>query len=140
MSDFIYSSIPCPEGRLAERLRSIYPDDPPGVDEFHGGWGSLGVSRNLYGGFGPLETETHLAAVVGGPVLGFRDNSFLTGDDPRAGTRAVFERWRAGELRWERDLSGPFVVLVVDKAAGRVSFATDLMLFIRFTAIAAAAR
>jgi len=130
MSDFIYSSIPQADGSLSAHIRSIYHHDQPDVSEFHGSWGSLAVSRNLYHGFQPMETGTHIVAVIGGPVLYFRDNLFLTGDDPVAGTTAIYERWRKGAIRWDEDLSGPFVILVVNKNTKRITCVTDLMMFI----------
>ncbi|MFO7865561.1 MAG: hypothetical protein R6V02_01940 [Candidatus Aminicenantes bacterium] len=130
MSDYIYSSISKPRGEVTRHIQSIYHRDPPEVYEFHGEWGSLGVSRNLYSGFQPLETERHIFVVIGGPVLCFRDNLFLTGNDPVAGTQAIYDRWQSGAIRWDEDLSGPFAVLVVDKYSGQISCITDLMLFI----------
>lgn len=118
------------KGMLAGFIREIYHKDPPEVNEFHGDWGSLAVSRNIYRGFEPLETESHLFVVICGPVLNFRDNRFLTGDDPVAGTTAIFERYWREEIRWDDDLSGPFAVLIVDKADCKIQWITDLMLFI----------
>ena len=130
MSDFLYTREAKQEGELAGFIRDIYHCDPPEVREFHGEWGSLAVSRNLYRGFEPYETESRIFVVVGGPVLTFRDNRFLTGDDPVAGTVSVFERFQSGKIRWDEDLSGPFAVLMVDKAARIIRCVTDLMLFI----------
>lgn len=76
MSDFIYSSIQRPQGELTNYLNSIYHTNSPRVYEFHGLWGSLAVSRNLYTGFQTLETENFIITVIGGPVLYFRDNLF----------------------------------------------------------------
>ena len=130
MSDFIFSSITQPHGKLTKYIQSIYHSDPPVVQEFHGSWGSLGVSQNLYNGFQPLETEQHIFVVIGGPVLYFRDNRFLTESDPVAGTKAVYERWLKDQMIWDEDLSGPFVVLIVDKSMRQITYVTDLMLFI----------
>ncbi len=130
MSDFLYHSEVQPHGVLAGCLRDIYHADPPEVMEYHGDWGSLAVSRNLYNGFQPYETDSHLFVMIGGPVLTFRDNRFLTGDDPSAGTVSVFERYRNGSIMWDEDLSGPFAVLIVDKQKRIVRCITDLMLFI----------
>jgi len=130
MSDFIFSSIEQPYGKLTKYIQSIYHSDPPEVQEFHGTWGSLGVSRSLYNGFQPLETEEHIFVVIGGPVLYFRDNRFLTESDPVAGTKAVYERWLNGQMIWDEDLSGPFAVFVVDKFANQIIYVTDMMLFI----------
>lgn len=115
---------------MTQAIHSIYHEDAPDVREFHGNWGSLAVSRNLYNGFQPLETKSHIFVVVGGPVLCFRDNRFLTGHDPTTGTQAIFDRYLAGHMQWDEDLSGPFAVLVVEKRTGRVVCVTDLLMFI----------
>ncbi|MFW6120098.1 MAG: hypothetical protein ACOC80_04275, partial [Petrotogales bacterium] len=86
--------------------------------------------RNLYNGFQPLETDKHIFVVIGGPVLCFRDNLFLTGNYSFTGTKSIYERWRSGTIQWDEDLSGPFVVFVVDKHDSRVTCITDLMMFI----------
>ncbi len=130
MSDFIYSSKPRAEGELGGHLQSIYHADAPEVYEYHGSWGTLAVTRNLYQGFQPLETETHVFVVIGGPVLYFSDNLFLTADEPHVGTRCILERFEEGNMQWDEDLSGPFVILSVDKQKKTVTCITDLMLFI----------
>jgi hypothetical protein len=130
MSDFIYSSKHKPQGELGKHIQSIYHNDSPQVVEYHGEWGSLGVSRSLYNGFQPLETDDYIFVVIGGPILCFQDNLFLTGNDPVAGTKAIFARWRAGLVQWDEDLSGPYAVLIVDKAALKLRCITDLMMFI----------
>jgi hypothetical protein len=130
MSDFIYSSVSKSKGELPKYIQRIYHTDKPKVYEYHGTWGSLAVSRNLYNGFQPLETDTHIFVVVGGPVLCFRSNDFLTGNNPTAGTEEIYERWQTGSIKWDEDLSGPFVVLVVDKKSTKIQCITDLMMFI----------
>lgn len=130
MSDFIFSSLAQPQGELTKQIQGIYRSNPPEVQEFHGTWGSLGVSRNTYKGFDPLETQDHIFVVIGGPVLYFRNNRFLTESDPFAGTEAIYRRWLSGAIEWDQDLSGPFSVLIVDKKAGHITYVTDLMMFI----------
>ncbi len=130
MSDFIYSSTPRTNGELGGYLQSIYHADAPEVHEYHGPWGALAVTRNLYQGFQPVETDDHVFVVIGGPVLYFTDNRFLTGDDPVAGTRSILERFAGGAMQWDEDLSGPFVILSVDKLRQTVTCITDLMMFI----------
>lgn len=130
MSDFIFSNIKQVKGKMEKCLKNIYHNNKPKVIEFHGNWGSLAVSRNLYNGFQPLETERHILVVIGGPVLYFRDNLFLTGENPTTGTQAIYERYVTKKIRWDEDLSGPFVVLIVDKLSSGVTCVTDLMMFI----------
>ena len=130
VSDFLFSSARAKGGELPQAIQQVYRHSAPSTWEYLGPWGSLAVSRGHYNGFDPVETEAHICVVVGGPVLCFRDNSFLVGGEPDAGTRAVLERFLAGEMSWEHDLDGPSVVLVVDKVRARVTCVTDLMMFI----------
>lgn len=130
MSDFLFSFAPREQGSLARILCSIYQQDPPATEEFHGSWGSLAVTRNHYRGFAPLVTERHIFIVIGGPVLTFAHNRFLVGDDRTAGSWQLYRRWQAGAIRWDEDLSGPFAVLVLDKATGMLEVVSDLMNFI----------
>jgi hypothetical protein len=76
MSDFIYTSNKQKKGALTQYIQSIYQSDAPAVTEYHGQWGSLGVSRNLYNGLQPIENDNHIFVVIGGPVLCYKDNSF----------------------------------------------------------------
>lgn len=129
-NDFVYSSVPQTEGNRVRHPRPTHHHDSPELYEYHGEWGFLLVGHNPYNGFQPVENARHIFVVIGGPVLCFRDNRFLTGEDPRVGTQAIYDRWRAGAIRWDEDLSGPFAVLAVDKASKKVSCITDLMAFI----------
>lgn len=130
MSDFLYSSSPRQAAGLASCLQRISRKDPPQVTMFQGDWGSLAVTENAYRGFQPLETERRIVIVIGGPVLYFASNSFLAGGQSTAGTQAIHDRFQAGAMRWDDDVSGPFVVLMIDKNDGVVRCVTDLLSFI----------
>jgi len=133
MSDFIFSNKKIDKGILNKNIKQIYHKDSPSVNEYHGNWGSLSVSDNLYNGFQPYETAKHICIVIGGPVLTFRSNNFLTSknlDEKNTGSKAIYERWLSGGMVWERDLSGPFAMLIVDKIIGQITFVTDMMSFI----------
>ncbi len=130
MSDFIFSSQPKADGELSRSLQAIYSKQAPACEEFHGSWGSLAVTASRYYGFQPLETDRYVCVVIGGPVLYFQDNDFIGREDRQAGTRAILEHWLAGGADWSEDLSGPFVLLVVDKQNASVECITDLMMFI----------
>lgn len=130
MSDFIFSKKNIEQNIITREIQSIYDNDKPVVEEFHGEWGSLGISRNLYYGFNPYESDDYIVVVIGGPVLMFRDNSFLNHKNSTEGSEAIFKRWISGELKWDEDLSGPFVVLIVNKETNEVTCITDLMSFI----------
>lgn len=102
------------------------------VREFHGQWGSLAVSESKYSGFSPYEDSDCIFVIVGGPLLKFCNNEFLSGDNSSSeGTIRVFKRWRSGDLKPENDLSGPFAILVIDKNEKTSRVITDLMSFIR---------
>jgi asparagine synthetase B (glutamine-hydrolysing) len=130
MSDFLFQSQEQKTNKLSNLIKSIYPDNPPKVFQFHGCWGSLAVSRNPYFGFDPIETETHIYFVIGGPVLTFTDNNFLTGSDPQKGTKKIVERFNQNKLTWDNDLSGPFVFGVIDKKKEKLQIVSDIISFI----------
>ena len=130
MSDFIFSNQQMEKGKLTKEIHAIYHEDFPEVEEFLGEWGTLAVSRNLYQGFQVFENPEYLCAVIGGPVLFFRDNSFLVQESDTAGTEAVFKRWQEGQMRWDEDLSGPFVVMIINKKNAEILCVTDIMSFI----------
>lgn len=130
MSDYLYTTQQGKALELTCSIKKIYQAYEIECQEFEGEWGSLSVSASPYKGLQPLETDSHIFIVLGGPVLYFRDNSFLTGDSPTEGTEALLERYLANELDLENDLSGPFQFVIVDKAANKIACITDLMLFI----------
>lgn len=126
MSDFLFVSVQKDPGVLSGALSRVGTH----LTEYHGSWGSLATSMSHYRGFQPVETERHICVVVGGPVLYFASNSFLGLDDSQAGTRLILEHWQRGKVDWSEDLSGPFVILVIDKWTGVVDCITDMMMFI----------
>jgi hypothetical protein len=130
VSDFLFSSSLKPNGELTHHIHTVYHQDPPEVKEFHGRWGSVAVSRNLYNGFQPLETQEHIFVIIGGPVLCFADNGFLTGNNLTEGTQRIYDRYTQGYMAWDEDLSGPFAVLIIEKDTGEIICVTDLMMFI----------
>ena len=131
MSDYIFSSKRKTVGALSNLIESIYSETPPLIEEMHGEWGSLAISHNQYLGFRPYETDQHIIAVIGGPVLCFRDNDFLVGQDSNIATKEIYQRWVVEKkIVWDEDLSGPFSVILVDKFLKNVEVVTDLMSFI----------
>lgn len=131
MSDFILSiNKITDDDSIKNAIQSIYQEDEPKVNIYHGEWGSLGISENLYNGFQPYENEQFIVVVIGGPILMFRDNNFINHKNSFEGTKAIYERWKNSEMRWEKDLSGPFVVLIVDKEYNYITCITDMMSFI----------
>lgn len=130
MSDYLFTSQQGKASELTNSIQKIYQAYEIECHEFEGEWGSLSVSPSPYKGLQPFETDHHIFIVLGGPVFYFRDNSFLTGDNPTEGTQALLGRFLAGKLDLENDVSGPFQLLIVDKLENAVTCITDLMLFI----------
>ena len=130
MSDFLFTRHLDQTTELVRAVQAIYLADAPEVITCQGRWGSLAVSKGHYRGFDPLETDRHVMGVVGGPVLCFRDNHFLSGRPSSEATQAIYQRWLSGNMDWENDLSGPFAVILIDKQAADVQCVTDLMGFI----------
>lgn len=131
MSDFLFCRDEQVLRQLAQPLRDLMPEpELTEVKEYSGSWGAIAVSLGPYNGFAPYEDETHICVVIGGPVLYWRDNDFLTDlQQPAEATQAVLQRWQSG-ADWSEDLSGPFVIFIVDKGTSEVFCYTDLMSFI----------
>lgn len=132
MSDFLYTSNPELIDQLAEPLKQLMPEpELITVKEYVGDWGALAVSQSPYNGFAPYETDDYICVVIGGPVLYWRDNHFLTDpSQPCAASEAILERYLSGQADWSEDLSGPFVILIINKHTQQLQCITDLMLFI----------
>lgn len=131
MSDFIYSNKSYPEGKLSGIIHSIYSTDKPEVIEFHGIWGTLAISKSLYKGFDPIETEKSVCFIIGAPVLFFTNNEFLGGEDSSTATKKIFNKWTEDNtFRWDEEVSGPFVAIMIDKERKELNIITDLMSFI----------
>jgi len=130
MSDFIFSSRRHPRGQLSSALFDIYTTAPPSTCEYHGPWGSLAVTKSTYQGFDVLETKALICVVIGQPALHFVDNAFASYTNSRAGTQIILDQWISAGITWDEDLSGPFVVLIIDKAQRTAHCITDLMMFI----------
>lgn len=132
MSDFLFTSKQQQKGILTNYLKSIHLQDPPDCFEYHGSWGSLGVLYNHYYGFNPYEDEQYLLAVIGGPILKFSGAPSFSKTMPQnAKTMAVLRKWKKnGGIIWDKDLSGPFAIICIDKREGKTEIVTDMMSFI----------
>lgn len=131
MSDFLFCRDEQALQYLAQPLRDLMPEpELVKVKEYSGSWGALAVTLGPYNGFAPYEDERHICVVIGGPILYWRDNHFLTdSEQPITGTQAILQRWHSG-ADWSEDLSGPFVIFIVDKNTAEIFCYTDLMTFI----------
>lgn len=132
MSDFLFNNDPSSAKSLAFILKTIIPESTLiEVQLYSGEWGALAVSSGPYNGFETYENQSFICVVIGGPVLYWRDNDFLTDKNQKTtATQAILERWLTGKADWSEDLSGPFTVFIVDKANKKLHCATDLMMFI----------
>ncbi|WP_066190758.1 asparagine synthetase B family protein [Gracilibacillus timonensis] len=131
MSDFLFSRKRLQLKKIEREIQSIYiTSNSPKVREFHGNWGSFGISKNLYNGFDVYENDEYIVGVIGGPILMFQSNTFLDEADSCEGTIAIFKRWLSSEIKWDEDLSGPFAIIFINKQIEEVTCVTDLMSFI----------
>ncbi|MGP4074847.1 hypothetical protein [Halobacillus sp. K22] len=129
MSDFILSNQKQEESISSLCFEKVFNGIYEEVLEFQGSWGFLTIPKNHYDGFNTFEDEQFLIGVIGGPVLTFKKNNFDI-DSDNEHTREIFERWKSGKIVWDEDLSGPFVIIIVDKVEEKFVIVTDLMSFI----------
>lgn len=130
MSDFILSTSTHTKKRLSDAICSIYEEKSPRVYLYSGLWGVFACSENVYSGFEPYENDDFIIAVIGGPLLMFRNNEFILKDNNNEGTQAIFERWEKGELQPENDLNGPYTIVIIDKNEQDFIVISDIMSFI----------
>lgn len=130
MSDFIYSKKAIEKGYLSKKIRDIYHKEKLPIKEYHGEWGSLAVSKNIYNGFQPLETNDYIFVIIGGPILNYKDNYFLKENNSNTGTKEIYKLWKKQKIKWDEDLSGPFAIIIINKKTAVVEFVTDIMSFI----------
>jgi len=126
MSDLIYSSKNIEPVKLSSALNRIYNNVPINSHTFRGRWGTIAISKNHYRGYNPYETEQHIVAVTGGPLLRFNKNNKYTGDN--SATKLIYERWmRQGYIRWDNELSGSFAIILIDKQTYAITIITDML-------------
>ena len=131
MPDLIYISNRLPKGELLADLQTQTGLESVRRDgtEFNGTWGTLATLSNHYHGLQWYEDEERLAVVQGGPLVFLSD---IAAELPRhsdcRGTAAIVRAWKVTRtLDWTSDVSGPFVVFLVDKRRGLVEVVTDMM-------------
>lgn len=137
MSDFVFIRAANTVGSVESQLQAaeaglaaLPPDVTSVIHGFCGDWGALAVREGHYAGFSPFESKQHVIVVVGGPVLRFRDNSYLSSAGSADACVSILQRWLDGKLDPVADLDGPFAILIIDKTSGMIHCITDLMLFI----------
>ncbi|GAA0469121.1 hypothetical protein [Alkalibacillus silvisoli] len=127
MSDFFLSNELYDYNSLKYFSDEIFGDIYTNDTFFQGEWGTLFVTETKYYGFEPVEDEQYIMAVLGGPVLNFSTN------EPKGSnhlTSLILDQWKSGQIKWGEDLSGPFVLVVVNKHTHEHFVYTDLMSFI----------
>src|SRR5699024_5880638 len=75
-------------------------------------------------------TEKHIVIVIGGPLLTFAANDFLTSNNNNDGTKLIYERWLDDAIIWDEDLNGPYSVVIVNKKTYEKLVVTDIMSYI----------
>lgn len=130
VSDFLYSAADRGSGWLTRVLASRSAMSHPGEYlEFRGRWGALCVKKNHYEGFDPLETDSHVMAVLDGPLLYLKPD-VATSPSTR-NTQRLLHGWQVERsIVWHADVSGPFVAICIHKLTGRVELVTDMLGFI----------
>lgn len=126
MSDFAFTTNALKGNVLKVSLENTFQE----AYLYQGDWGALAFTKTKYPGFEPVETEDHICIVIGGPVLYFQDNNFINNGSSNLGSLAILDRWLKKLVDWSEDLSGPFVIIIVDKNTKEVFCITDLMLLI----------
>ncbi len=130
MSDFLYSTKSLPQEKCQEAFHRVYGYDIK-TRFFAGNNCLLAISENIYKGYLPYEHNDHICAVIGGPILKFRDNKFITSINSNEGSKSIFNRWIIdNKMQWDEDMDGPFVVLLFNKHTGDLTLVTDMMSFI----------
>ncbi len=131
MSDFIYTNNQISKEAIAKSFKRVYNSNFLGFDYHYANGKTLAVSKNIYNGFQKFETDKHICAVLGGPVLSFRNNNFITQQNSNEGTKSIYQRWIVEKnIVWHKDLDGPFVVILFDKLSGELIIVTDILSFI----------
>jgi len=129
--DFLYSSTANRTPTLLRALSRHRDDQTLPHGEWSGPWGSLVTLGPAYPGFEPVETDSGILVVLGGP-LPREDYTIACGDSLDDGSRWILERWVVDQsIKWDDDLVGHFLVCWVDKLTGSVKVVTDFNSFVQ---------
>lgn len=126
MSDFVFSSRPCPPGELTRILHHWLAPVAAEVAEFTGAWGTLAVARAAHEPEPVMEDARGITVIAGEPFA--RVDSIPAGSAVDAERRAAVHRLLLdGDAGgWDDWLDGPFAALAIDTEAGTGSIVTDL--------------
>jgi len=130
MSDFIFCSKKIKKLKLKQCFDKIYGEEKE-LSFFSSEKSTFIISENIYNGFSTYVTDNHVCAVIGGPVLHFRNNNFISKKASNEGTKSIYDRWiKKDEMVWHEDLDGPFVIMLFDVDSGAFEVITDMLSFI----------
>ena len=130
MSDFIFSTGCLEKDFIKKKFSKIY-NKSISIKSVSTNYGELAFVENHYNGYKEYETEQFICTVVGGPILNFRNNRFITDKDSNEGTKAIYQRWIVEDIIiWDKDISGPYVIIYFNKINGDLKIITDMMSFI----------
>ncbi|HET7275851.1 MAG TPA: hypothetical protein VFI91_11855 [Longimicrobiaceae bacterium] len=128
MSDFLYSAVRQPEGRL----RGILADQLDAVTseyiELHGDWGSLAVATCPHDEHVLHRVDGFISVLLGQPIVtSARAARGVGGLGRREAVHELARDEFTERLAWDDHLDGPFALFLMDEASGTGGFATDLM-------------
>ena len=130
MSDFIFSTKSINKEIINKHFSEIY-HKPISINYTETQYGILAFPNNHYNGFLSYETKNFSLIVIGGPILNFTNNNFINAKNSNEGTIAIYERWIENKkMVWDTDLSGPYVILYLNKVNGDLRIVSDMMSFI----------
>lgn len=129
MCDFIYTNKKKSSSELKECFNIVYEEVELNV--FSSENYTLAFSENIYNGFKSYKVDNYICIVIGGPVLKFRTNTFISKKESNEGTKSIYDRWiKDDNMKWDEDLDGPFVILLFDTLTGSLKVITDMLSFI----------
>lgn len=131
MSDFIYSSTKQQPYHLQNILKEIPEQHLKSIIEYHGEWGSFAVIDNTKFGYSTLETENYICSIVGNPLIKFKKTKKAKLQYKNEITSLILNRWKLEKIMlWDKDISGPFAILLVNKSTQEIEIITDIISFI----------
>ncbi|RBW54258.1 hypothetical protein DS884_17545 [Tenacibaculum sp. E3R01] len=129
MSDFVFSNSEIPKNKLELCFGQVYSKKKK-IKYFFSRGRTLCFTENIYNGFKSYINGDEICIVLGGPILRFRDNNFISSkrDDNNEGTKSIYERWIVKkEINWDVDVDGPFVVMLFNMKSGQFNIVTDML-------------
>ncbi|CAL2082897.1 asparagine synthase-related protein [Tenacibaculum sp. 190524A05c] len=130
MSDFLFINKKIQKDNVERVLLKINSDYKE-VYTFSSEKATLCMVKNHYNGFDVYENEDHVLGVIGGPILNYSVNSFITIKNNNEGSKLIYKRWiKEKQMEWDEDLSGPFVIILFNKKTSELRVVTDMLSFI----------